>query len=279
MPEGFEDKRIKGINYDSISMEELRLFLITYNDLQAENIKTGLIGIIKKDFSTIFQIEPNYTFEELKNRVLEYSNECKKIFNEIERLHKTKEELLLRYKNSKRDRDFYLKLAEQSDKIENENKRYNKCMGLLNVLENQEIRNELINYLDELTTIQFSKKKPTKHELTKLVFEFLWIANQITHHYNKNAESGIFNKIKRQLTNLISVSGKSDETQKHFPQEKLQHIISEAEKSIAGNDFERSKMIYKKILHVYPQIPHDLRKLIYKPMFNLWFSIYFQNRG
>ena len=251
-----------------LGIEELRLLLSTYNDFEAEHVKVELIHIIKKIFSEIFLMEPNYTFEEFSERIINIAVEQKKISKKVEDLEAQRQELMDLGRKT-RDRSLIPKLEDVNHQIEAESKKHALIGNVSKVIDNPKIRDRIIDFCSYLNRLQFAQKHIPKRELLKIVFEFLWIFNQMPYQYepSKNNKPKFFEMFVKKFT---SIRQSADVSHKQLP-----GLIGEAQSLIKNGSFNKANDVYHLVLKLYIQAPQNIRNLYYKHLFSLWFKLYF----
>jgi len=269
-----EDVTDYKIDYNKLTVfGELHSLMSNCKDFQTNELMFKLVPIIKKTFGDIFFVEYTYTFEELVSKIKNFDEECEKFFRRIEKLNKKKEDFLLKHKKKKKDKNFFSKLKSIDKEIQLEDKRYNSSRAISKILEDSGIKNKIFSFCNHLSTLEFSGQKISKEELTKIVFEFMCIVNQI-YSYTNERRTGQFKKAKYKINKIFGSSTKKNNTVQISG---LPKLISEAETFIKNNNLVGAEQIYKKILEVYEQSPHILRRAAYGQLFNLWFNLYFYN--
>ena len=250
----------------NLGINELYFLFSSYNNYEAEHFRIELIRIIKKILSRLFQIEPNYTFEELRQKIENFDKESSRMVKKLELLNNEKETFFKSSRGKKKDNAFFSHLKELDKKILQEEEKYGSCQHISKVLKNSEIRLKLVFFLNELSNIQFSRNPVNKQKLMKIVFDFLLIVNNFSHKlpYKISMIERIAHKFSKEHRGNASASIDDFST-----------MIIEAEKAIKeGNDGIAIEM-YKKLHNLYADAATDTKVLIYKDLFNLWFRINF----
>ena len=262
------------IDYNKLTVFwELHSLMSNCKEFQTNELMFKLVPVIKKTLGDTFFVEYTYTFEELVSKIKNFDKECEKFFGRIEKLNKKKEDFLLKHKKKKKDKNFFSKLKSIDKEIQLEDKRYNSSRAISKILEDSGIKNKIFGFCNHLSTLEFSGQKISKEELTKIVFEFMCIVNQI-YSYTNEKRAGQFKKAKYKINKIFGLSTKKNNTVQISG---LPKLISKAETSIKNNNFVSAEQTYKKILEVYEQSPNILRRAAYGQLFNLWFNLYFYN--
>lgn len=267
----FKKEGIEDCNRPVI-FDELHSLLSDCKDSQTRSAIPELTSIIKKTFGSIFFIEYNYTFEELIFKIKRFDKECENIFKKIDNLNEQKEDFILKSKKNKKDKDFLSKFENLNKKIESENNTYNSCRLISKTLEGGELKNKIVSFCDRLSVLKFSSQEVSKKEFTKIVFDFLWIVNQLHHPYASEKGAGLLEKIEHKIDKVFRLSDKQKDS---VQISELPELIIKAETALEEDDLLTAKEAYEKILTAYKQAPSDLRELIYKQLFEIWFRLHF----
>lgn len=276
-------KKKEEIGYNRLVIfEELHSLLSNCEDAQAKETILKIMPVIKRKFASIFSIDSNFTFEELIFKIKNFDKGCNTIFKRIENLDKKKEDFILKNAKDKKNKNFFSQLKNISKETELENERYNSCRELAKILEDTKIQDKTINFCSYLSKLMFSEQKLSRDKLKKIIFDFLWIINQMNCPNPNEKEikpflgslKKPFKKIKGKLIELL---GLSEETNNELQTDNLPELITEVETAIKDNDFFTADHTYRKILNSYKQSPISLRKSTYGRLFDIWFRLYFFN--
>ena len=264
---------------ESSTLKELRLLLSVSKDLQPKDFILKLIPVIKNAFKDILFIDYDYTFEELNFRIKNFYKVHEKIFKRIGDLNKQKDDFILKSKKDKKNKNFFSQLKKIDEEIELENKKYDSCREISKILEDEQIKNKILNFCNYLSILQFSNRNISKREVEQIIFDFLQVINRMYYFETNEKETGLLEKIKYKITKILEPSNEKDDNEKEdiVKINELPKLISEAETALRDKDFLTAEDIYRKILSTYKDFPYNLRKSIYEDLFNLWFRLYSYN--
>lgn len=249
---------------------DLHSFVTDSREMDKEDILEKQMPVIKSTLGKLFFMENSYTFEELVTKVENFEEECNKHFKELEELNKKKKKFLEENKNKKKDKKFFIDLRKKNKDIEEANKRYNTSKEVLIILEDKEIKEKIKDFSEHASKMQFSKRKFSRKDIDKAIYDFLWIVNRMS----------IKNHKKEKITLDRKKSNKEEilSDQENIIDTELDKLIMMSEKALSEEDFFTADEIYRQLLRRYKISRPDIKKDLYEKMFSLWFKLYSHKR-
>ena len=173
---------------------ELQSLLSTQNP-QSEKEILKSFSFMKQTLGEVFYIDYSYTFEELINKIENFNKECEKFYDRVEELNKKKNEFIIKSKNNKKDKNFFKKMKEFNNDIELINKKYSSHKIISTILKDENVKNKIADFCNNISTIRFSEQKISKNDIKKFDFDFLCIINRMHQSPNSNTKKKSLLKI------------------------------------------------------------------------------------
>lgn len=218
---------------------------------------------VRLTFATIFDINFQFTFEELIHKLNHMEDSLEEIDAKIKEI---KKKIEAEYTKKKKTgiKALKRKIKELNQDLNQELKKEKELARLNQTLLENNFKEQLISFSRELSEMKYSEDNITEQKLISLIKRFEGIIDRIYHKESVVEKKGSFSlpsfSLTHYLENLLN--------RNHVPT--VLRLLKLAEVQMNENKVAKAKLTYRKILKLYFKMPYKDKKTVYVIILDLF---------
>lgn len=218
---------------------------------------------VKAAFAEIFDINFQFTFEELNYKLNNFDKSLQEINKRINSIKNKIKEKQKQSKKAKKDLKTAKKIIQNlNSELNREIEKEKEYIRLNTILLNNNLKETIFSFSQRLSEVKYSQIPISKEELTIFIRLFENIVFYLTEPDNQIIEKGSFS-MKNYFNELLNLL-KTDNVSKVFK------LLDLAKKELDKNNIKGAKKYYLKLIKIYHNMPKEGVKEVYPEIANFF---------